>query len=132
MDRDPIIAVFKPSFELSLIDCNCSDCIFMQRDLGKFKVYEAQEKERQIIEFNISKEKEIEEAWNVIDENITGSLEEKSGYGMLRVAQKRTFQFTREGLLNYGKCSKFEKEVVFNSTDCQIHTQICFKHRREP
>jgi hypothetical protein len=33
--------------------------------------------------------------------------------------------------LHYGHCTKLDKAVSFLPNTCQIHTQKCFKHRRE-
>ena len=33
--------------------------------------------------------------------------------------------------LNYGHCTKFEKEVTFIPGNCQIQTQECFVHRKD-
>jgi hypothetical protein len=33
--------------------------------------------------------------------------------------------------IQYGKCSKFEKEVNFLPNTCQILTQQCFIHRKD-
>ena len=31
----------------------------------------------------------------------------------------------------YGKCTKFNKEVSFIPNTCQVETQECFEHRKE-
>jgi len=33
--------------------------------------------------------------------------------------------------INYGRCSKFDKDVSFIPATCQIETQNCFKHRKD-
>lgn len=33
--------------------------------------------------------------------------------------------------LNYGNCTKLNKPVSFIPGNCQLHTQDCFKHRRD-
>ena len=117
------------AFELQLIDCNCTDCVFMIRDLDKFKVWEHWSRNLQLVDFERSKAKDIVDAnWvidNAIDENML-----KSGQGMLRKANKRSFQFSRMGLFNFGVCDKFKKEVNFIQGICQINTQSCFSHRK--
>lgn len=32
--------------------------------------------------------------------------------------------------INYGNCTKLNKEVSFIPNNCQLHTQECFEHRR--
>lgn len=78
MDRESIILLQK-------VDCNCNDCIFMTRDLDKFKAAE-------------------------------------HFYGNDKRASYR---------INYGHCSKLNKPVTFIPGNCQIHTQNCFKHRKD-
>jgi hypothetical protein len=33
--------------------------------------------------------------------------------------------------INYGKCSKFNKDISFIPNSCQVYTQECFKNRKE-
>lgn len=33
--------------------------------------------------------------------------------------------------LNFGDCTKFNKPVNFIPVTCQVHTQECFKHRKD-
>jgi hypothetical protein len=33
--------------------------------------------------------------------------------------------------IHYGHCVKFNKSVSFTPMQCQLHTQECFRHRRE-
>ena len=40
------------------------------------------------------------------------------------------FQFDAVGLINYGKCERFKKDVSFIPGICQLDTQECFEHRR--
>lgn len=110
------------SYDLQLIDCNCNNCIFMDRDLDLYKKWEQYHKEIQLEEFNKSKEKAIFEASQVPGD---------SGKGMLRVAEKMRFQFEKKYLIQYGTCNKFKKPVTFIPGTCLIETQQCFKHRRD-
>ena len=57
---------------------------------------------------------------------------------MIRNLDKRKqYDYLYEGYknasyrINYGRCSKFNKEVSFITNTCQLSTQGCFKHRRE-
>ena len=102
----------------------------MQRDLEKYRKWEAWHKALALIEFERMKAKAISDAQKVI-ESANDALTLKSGEGMLRVANKLTFQFEKKGLLQYGNCSKFDKPVSFIPMVCQIETQSCFKHRKD-
>lgn len=124
-----IVYSFKDCYELQLIDCNCNNCVFMQRDLDKYKKREDYHKNASLLEFEQAKAKAIKEAQEVID-NSTDHLEKKSGEGMLRVANKMRFQFEKKFLLNYGKCLKFNRDISFLPMTCQIETQSCFQHRK--
>jgi hypothetical protein len=33
--------------------------------------------------------------------------------------------------INYGNCTKLNKQVTFIPNTCQLNTRECFKHRRE-
>jgi hypothetical protein len=33
--------------------------------------------------------------------------------------------------LNFGNCTKFNKDVSFIPVTCQVETQECFKHRKD-
>jgi len=72
---------------LQLIDANCSDCIYMVRDMEKKKMWDKTE---------------------LHSDQVNASFR-----------------------INYGKCTKFNKEVSFIPNHCQIETQECFKHRRD-
>jgi len=95
------------SIELQKIDCNCNDCKFMVRDFDKKKYWESKNELLQIKEFERNKAK-----------------------GHIRNNAK--FQFDKKtNKLQYGKCSKFNKDVVFIPNHCQIETQQCFVHRKD-
>jgi len=71
---------------LQLVDCNCNDCVFLERD------FERTNKERNRIK-----------------------------------ASGRTSKLT------YGFCKKKDnKKISFLPNTCQIETQDCFEHRRQP
>jgi hypothetical protein len=93
-------------FELQKIDCNCNDCIFMVRDFERYKEWESFHKNIQLKDFEAKK---------------------KSG----EIRTNSQFQFDKNDLMNYGKCSRFKKDVSFIPNTCQIETQNCFLHRRE-
>ena len=121
MDKESVI-------ELQKIDCNCSDCIFMVRDLEKHKLSVELHHKWQLDYFNIIKsnlEKKAKE-WR----DVKGDLEKWDT--LLTEAENIKFQFNRnEAMINYGFCSKLQKDVSFIPNTCQLDTQDCFKHRRE-
>lgn len=47
----------------------------------------------------------------------------------LNKALKMSFQFDGSGLLNYGNCARFKKEVSFLPNTFSFETQKCFTHR---
>ncbi len=109
--------------ELQKIDCNCNDCIFMERDLVTYKKWEDWHRKLDLEEFERAKAKAIADALAVTDI--------KSRKSMLNIAEKMKFQFQKSNLLNYGKCKKFNKPVSFIPNICQIETQECFVHRHD-
>ena len=93
-------------YELQKIDCNCNDCKFMERDFETYKKWEQFHRELQLKEFNLKKERE-------------------------EIRSNAQFQFDKVGLLQYGKCKRFQKDISFIPNICQLETQECFEHRRD-
>lgn len=115
-------------FELQKIDCNCNDCIFMQRDIEKFKQSQEHHLKMQSDYFQTLKNKVIEKAnfwrWKKND------LEKYSDIAM--EADRMKFQFDKSAaIINFGTCTKLNKEVQFIPNTCQLDTQECFKHRKD-
>lgn len=109
-------------FELQLIDCNCNDCKHMVRDFGTYRKWEQWNKELQEKEF----ERKKAEAFRVANE----CEDEQGKKTLLAIANKMKFMFDKSGLLQYGNCQKFGKQVSFIPGICQLETQQCFEHRR--
>jgi len=107
-------------YELQLIDCNCNDCKFMERDFSKFKIWEEWNRNLQLLEFEKTKIKAIDDAKKQIPYN----------EWFVRKCENMTFQFDRRNLISYGNCRKFCKPVSFIPSICQIETQSCFEHRK--
>lgn len=113
-------------YELQLIDCNCNDCKFMERDLERFKKSLDDHHRWQLNHFNI------------IRNNLYKKAEDWKRRGfpekyeiVKREADKLKFQFDKkEAMINYGKCLRFNKAVSFIPNTCQLETQECFEHRR--
>ena len=95
----------------------------MVRDFDKTNYWKEKRRGSQLIEFEKEKEKAIEDALKV-------SIEDGRD-GMIRRANKMTFQFNQKGIISYGNCSKFNKSISFIPTLCQLETQECFEHRKQ-
>lgn len=114
--------------ELQKLDCNCNDCKFMVRDFEKFKTSTEFHYKMQLNYFNIIRDKLVKAAnfWK----KIKNDLERYND--ILTEADNMKFVFDKSTVsINYGKCSKFEKDVSFIPNVCQIETQKCFKHRKD-
>jgi len=113
--------------ELQKIDCNCNDCIFMVRDMEKFKLSLKTHEKWQLDYFNVTKanlKKRAEER------KLKGETEKANN--ILKEISKMRFQFDKSTCsINYGNCTKLNKSVSFIPNILQIETQHCFKHRRE-
>lgn len=119
---------FKKCVELDMIDCNCNDCVFMERDLITYQKWHDWHKDMAQREYWNFKGKTILEAWELVD-NAQTDNERSNAKGMLRVAFKIKFQFEKKYLVSYGKCKKYGKDVSFLPNVCQLETQHCFEHR---
>lgn len=91
---------------LQKIDCNCNDCKFQIRDFETYNKWLEFHKELQYKEYQVKIEKEILKTTSV-------------------------FQFEKQHLLQYGNCSKFNKNISWIPNTCQLDTQECFKHRKD-
>jgi hypothetical protein len=109
-------------FELQLIDCNCNDCKYMERDFETYRKWEQWNRGLQEKDF----EQKKKEALRIANE----CEDERGKKTLLAVANKMKFMFDKSGLLQYGICEKFNKQVSFFPATCQIETQECFRHRR--
>ena len=115
-------------FELQKIDANCNDCIFMQRNVEKFKESQEHHLKMQSDYFQTLRKKVIEKAnfWRYKK----GDLEKWSDIAM--EADRMKFQFDKSAaMINFGTCTKLNKEVTFIPNMCQLETQECFKHRKD-
>ena len=93
---------------LEEIDCNCNNCIFMNRDLIKRKQSIELHKKWQLNYFNLTKSKASD-----ID------------------AKKMRFEFnSSEACIHFGNCVRLNKQVSFIPNVCQLETQLCFENRR--
>lgn len=114
-------------YELQLIDCNCNDCKFMMRDLERFKESLDVHYSWQLNYFNTIRNNLYKKAKNWKRRGFPEKCEI-----VRREADKMKFQFDKkEAIINYGKCTKFDKVVSFIPNTCQLDTQECFEHRRK-
>lgn len=112
---------------LQKLDCNCNDCKFMIRDLEKHKQSSALHYTWQFDYFNVLKAKIIEKAKQWEEK---GELK-KAEY-LFKEVKAMKFQFDKStAVINFGRCSKFNKDVSFIPNVCQIETQECFVHRKD-
>lgn len=121
MDKESI-------FELQKIDCNCNDCVFMHRNTDKFKESQEHHLKMQSDYFKTLRNKVIEKAnfWRYKKND----LEKYSDIAM--EADRMKFQFDKSAaMINFGTCTKLNKEVQFIPNTCQLDTQDCFKHRKD-
>lgn len=121
MDKESI-------FELQKIDCNCNDCIFMIRNVDKFKESQEHHLKMQSDYFKTLRSKVVEKAnfWKYKKND----LEKYSDIAM--EADRMKFQFDKSAaMINFGTCTKLNKEVQFIPNTCQLDTQECFKHRKD-
>jgi type II secretory ATPase GspE/PulE/Tfp pilus assembly ATPase PilB-like protein len=115
------------SIELQKIDANCTNCIFMVRDLDKRKQsLELHDKwQHEAFEFRKSK---LLDVCNKHKANGRMDVYEV----LIKEYQKMRYQFDKSSAsIHYGFCSKMNKDVSFIPNICQIETQDCFVHRRD-
>ena len=121
MDKESI-------YLLQKIDCCCNDCVFMVRDVDKFKQSLESHHKWQLDYFNVKKNKIIEKAKWHKDTFYDLEMWDK----LLTEAENMKFVFDKSSAkINYGKCSKFNKDVSFIPNFCQPETQECFVHRKD-
>ena len=115
------------SIELQNIDCNCSDCTYLERSLSQRQKHVDFHFDMQKHHFNTKRIKLIEKG-----EFRLRRGEKDKAKTIFKEARNMQFVFD-EGTcsLHYGKCLKFDKDVSFISNTCQLDTQQCFVHRTE-
>lgn len=115
------------SKELQKIDCNCSDCGYLERSLSKRQKHVDFHYQMQKNLFNIERIKLIESG----EDRLRKGEKDKAKL-IFKEVRKMVFVFDEGGCsLHYGKCLNFDKEVSFVSNTCQLDTQKCFVHRSE-
>lgn len=119
MDKESII-------ELQKIDCNCNDCVFMERDIFKHNRSEVIHHLWQIDYFIVIRQKLLDKGRWWIDNG-----DKEKGELILAEAKAMKFQYQNTSFINYGYCNKLKKDVSFIPNTCQLETQSCFVHRRD-
>ena len=114
------------SIELQQLDCNCSDCGFLERSLANRQRHVDTHYDWQKHHFNELRLRKIEKA----EEWIRKEQKDKAKV-LLNEARKMEFVYD-EGRcsLGFGKCTKFNKQVSFVPNTLQLDTQECFVHRK--
>ncbi len=103
------------NYLLQVLDCNCNDCKFMERDFIAYNEKLNRHNDAKLKAFNLKKERLLQ----------SGSEE------ALREVSKMRFQPDSKINEGFGFCTKFEKRVSFIPSICMIETQKCFVHRKD-
>lgn len=105
--------------EQQKLDCNCNDCIFLQRNLYKQQLQNQFHEGLQRIEFDRDRNTQLFIAFTLRDK----TLQQKT--------LKQRFM-PKKPNMSYGYCRKFDfKEISFIPNTLQLENQSCFKHRKE-
>lgn len=116
------------TIELQRIDCNCSDCKFMIRNLDKFNESVSNHFKWQHDYFLVLQKKVRDRAYWHLNKSYDLLLWDK----LLTESEDMKFELNKkECMINYGFCNSFKKDVSFIPNTCQIDTQNCFKHRKD-
>jgi len=115
------------SIELQKIDCNCNDCLFLERSLSKRQQHVDFHFNMQISAFNTKRIRLLErgEFW-------LRKGEKDKAKALFNEARKMQFTFDEGSCsLHYGLCKKYNKQVSFIANTCQLETKECFIHRND-
>jgi hypothetical protein len=98
----------------------------MIRDSEKFNKSLEFHHKMQLEHFEDARERQVD---NMIE--WANKHENDKAYTVYRQIDKMKFIFNKSVcLINYGRCSKLDKDVTFIPGICQIETQNCFEHRK--
>lgn len=115
------------TYQLQCIDCNCNDCIFMQRNVDRYVKSLDRHKEWQLNDFNGKVSRLNQAAYEWLEK-----YEPAKADKIFEEAAKMRFQFNKNtAMINYGTCAKFSKPVSFIPNTLQLQTQSCFQHRKD-
>lgn len=144
----PIVLSKESRYQLQSLDCNCNDCFFMERNFDRFKASLAFHKSMQQSLFDgvqsrmfanaedwktKAKKPNDDQCWKDMTkleiQEERASMMKKFEY-LMKEAKKMRFVFDKShASINFGDCTKLNKEVTFLSNVMQLDTQECFEHR---
>ena len=111
--------------EIQKTDCNCNDCIFMQRNIARFNTWYAIYYHKQYNSWRNKKCRRILSARRKMQKDY------EKGLIALNEAVAMVFNyFPQNAAINYGTCTKLKKDVSFIPNTLQLNTQDCFQHRK--
>ena len=120
MDKESI-------YFMQLIDCNCNNCGFMERDMDKRKESMDLHHKWQLEEYEARKARLWESVQKWKEKGDVDIYET-----LLKEYNRMRFQFDKaEAMIHYAKCSKLNKDISFIPNICQLDTQDCFVHRKD-
>lgn len=108
------------------LNCNCNDCIFMNRDFDALKEAKKIAEMGEKYLFDRTFKRRMQEAW---DNNKAGKHKRCSN--LIKDIRKKKFVYVHTSDILYGNCTKLKKKVTFIANDFQLETQECFKHRKD-
>ena len=112
--------------ELEILDSNCNNCKFMQRDLIRKEQALKIVEQNELNQFNKNVRKLRNQAYLALNMDCN-----YDAYRQLIKEAEKPFVFSRKTYtINYGNCLKFDKAVSFIPNHCQLETQSCFEHRK--
>lgn len=118
-------------YELQLIDCNCNDCKFMQRDIPKYNHSKTLHHLWNRRYFDVLNKKKLDKAQKWLDKlEDEGVNEWEKALFLIEEVNNAKFMFNNDAHISFGDCTKFKKPVQFIANTCQLDTQDCFEHRK--
>ena len=144
----PTVLDKESRYLLQKLDCNCNDCFFMERNFDRFKASLAFHESMQQNLFDGEQSRMIEKAEEWKDKSKKPKddqcwkgmskeeiIEERASMmkkfeNIMKEAKKMKFIFDKSfASINFGDCTKLNKEVTFLPNVMQLDTQDCFEHR---
>lgn len=115
------------TIELQNLDCNCNNCLYMDRDIEKFKQSLTKHHRWQLDYFNMCRDNMLTKA----KEWLGKKGDQKKHDFIMAEVKKLRFQFDKSTCaINYGYCTKKNKDVTFIPNTLQLDTQGCFENRK--
>lgn len=118
------------------LNCNCNDCLFMQRDLKETNLWRGWHEHFDYMEY-LKARHQLAYQLSMMDiaaKEEGRPLPRKTVIHLEKKYRKFPFQFNSKGLINYAVCTsekgKHNQKVTFLSNHFQLDTQHCFVHRK--